>query len=1254
MDSTLASVHLLLLVQECPPLVRYIVQEMHHAVSVSTVTGVEGSSPLERYYSCVLSRLCEDAVSRSAPAGLGLRSDRVVREVRKHLSAVRFAPQLCLELTENYLHDTEKFLSDHIPIPNAPEASALEFCLNSNWILSVLSVDQSEMLVKRLLSRLTEELLRRNESLLSSFPVVEENLGGDSKEMCHIVTDEWLPLLELAFQCLRTSCAIVCAYTFSKSSKEMFIRSPSMHLGDLTAVVDAVEVLSSTVAELLRKASASDSTIFFDRIARTCLRSVFLLRALVCAAHIVVISCFASTTNAGPERQNKSALIEMDDAPTLVLLIDNLAALVKSPFDTASYYKSNETETANAAFLYFPYYLKLAVTLDCMVLLQDTVANMLGLFPNSVLPSVTFSTLSSALQRCIPQSRSGSSLLHKRGLHLLVTDFFALPVPTVISAREEFPGDWLGILHALLKSPCSMLLMTHRSPATATTNELSSTTIRSLMLHVLRHACPPVHSHLQRVIDLWLLCSVDPRLIKSHPIPSSYKHKVVVPILPNEIAELTEPLESISFHELTNLCASSSKPEKEAVTLSVLHAATCKRGLFLDSCENQKTRFGVEDAGIISSFVSFQNLIDMATDEFQLLVIYGNQRSCSSCHTALRSAASFRAIIACYTSLKYVDLCSRARSTQFTSAFATDARSLPLRPALSLVLYAHISCAHITSILPHSFEATTSVSSMMSHLRGDSSFVSGCITATSALLVSFLELTHQAASEVVLKERIYPLVVAAVALSVPPNDLVRDASSEEQNKNEASTERKSLPERIRGYIFCCNPPQVQAAFLALSAVPLDRIVSVVVDLLRDVINAGQSLFVAHAATLEVHNDSSSIAESQVNINNIAACSVAVQTLWEGVHALLPCPSRLELATVNLLLELGQVHRPRFILSWEVLVQEPLVLFRIPLELLRQPQVFSLVCFLYRSFSVAGENAANASSRVASRQRGLQGRDSEDRRQVTEFLNLQAVIVVRMLLELWVEVNYLATSQVRKGGERKELFGDTLKLDNYVRDAVNVVGSGICSMVTTLVNENSNVVGALLYYGVTQWTAFRLLASAGENVIDSIAEHTYTALTLSLKSEFSSPLSAIPIALECWLWHVIFLLKVQRMQPQCFSTYNNVGNRWICTLAESLKIFFNKTTYYSWWLVLPLVGNNNVYAMDQSHSLGTICLDLLLVLGMKYPSETLKITHYLTTTSLPPTHIFVGLQDELVTIRDDVCRNYSSDVRASGKRMRSEL
>ena len=194
--------------------------------------------------------------------------------------------------------------------------------------------------------------------------------------------------------------------------------------------------------------------------------------------------------------------------------------------------------------------------------------------------------------------------------------------------------------------------------------------------------------------------------------------------------------------------------------------------------------------------------------------------------------------------------------------------------------------------------------------------------------------------------------------------------------------------------------------------------------------------------------------------------MAVQTLWEGVHALLPCPSRLELATVNLLLELGQVHRPRFILSWEVLVQEPLVLFRIPLELLRQPQVFSLVCFLYRSFSVAGENAANASSRVASRQRGLQGRDSEDRRQVTEFLNLQAVIVVRTLLELWVEVNYLATSQVRKGGERKELFGDTLKLDNYVRDAVNVVGSGICSMVTTLVNENSNVVGALLYYGVT--------------------------------------------------------------------------------------------------------------------------------------------------------------------------------------------
>jgi hypothetical protein len=303
--------------------------------------------------------------------------------------------------------------------------------------------------------------------------------------------------------------------------------------------------------------------------------------------------------------------------------------------------------------------------------------------------------------------------------------------------------------------------------------------------------------------------------------------------------------------------------------------------------------------------------------------------------------------------------------------------------------------------------------------------------------------------------------------------------------------------------------------------------------------------------------------------------------------------------------------------------------------------------MHRSLSVAAESAARES---LVRRQLMRGTGAEEGSRVSrEFLGLQAVIAVRALLEIWAEVTRLAAEHAEGAAACEQEDAGAMRAQEELRDSLACMGSGVCDMIASLTRGRPTLLGAVLHCGVPHWTSFRLLASSSSGVVEGIARHTHQVLALSLSSELASPLSSSSSALETWLWHVTFLLKVQLMQPQvqvqvqALSSADNAANRWICTLAESLFSFFKKSAHYTWWSVLPMVGAESESGAAESPclslSLGRACLDLLHMLAQRFPAEALKIIGLLVAADLPASHLCAPapMRDRLYALQAAIYR-----------------
>ena len=137
------------------------------------------------------------------------------------------------------------------------------------------------------------------------------------------------------------------------------------------------------------------------------------------------------------------------------------------------------------------------------------------------------------------------------------------------------------------------------------------------------------------------------------------------------------------------------------------------------------------------------------------------------------------------------------------------------------------------------------------------------------------------------------------------------------------------------------------------------------------------------------------------------------TVWCALHDCHACPQQLELLTLSILVRGDQsASCPKLFTSYEQLIQEPLVLFSLPLRILSNLFPLRLVIFITRGALIA--SAGSVKRALAIRHRVAQSflAASMQHRSTTEaslylhkdtFLHLQNVLAVRLVLSLWQEL-----------------------------------------------------------------------------------------------------------------------------------------------------------------------------------------------------------------------------------------------------------
>lgn len=257
-------------------------------------------------------------------------------------------------------------------------------------------------------------------------------------------------------------------------------------------------------------------------------------------------------------------------------------------------------------------------------------------------------------------------------------------------------------------------------------------------------------------------------------------------------------------------------------------------------------------------------------------------------------------------------------------------------------------------------------------------------------------------------------------------------------------------------------------------------------------------------------------------------------IWTTLHNSHPSPQYLELLTLNnLLSSIDYKFTPSTFTSYEQLIEEPLILFRLPLEMLKNLFVLRLVLFITESALSASRCAVRLAldikHKVAESFLNAHFRD----RSVTEaalylheqtYLDLQDLMAARLLLGLWDE--WCSDDEVnskRGGSDGHGAMGDdvngevrkaerTKEVEQNDEIRKNWNGDGclverrliIISLLTVVTVDNPQVLELLLSRQITP-QSFELLLSCNPSLASNMAHcliHSIQSTTSSLNTLLS--------------------------------------------------------------------------------------------------------------------------------------------------------
>ena len=479
-DSPLAITHLKNIVMACPALVEPIISDMYDTVQSHAVLGnglLSSSddenkpkllsfdekentvtSPLERYFSCLLWQLCYD-------------NNTLAKLIRRKLSFLKFSPELCLRITETHIGDAMDYISSHIPYPSLQNESAVT--LNSHWLVSALSLERCMQLSQGLSRDFVKNLINMQKEIR------QDRLSSDhcslqlsEQDVC-VTVRRWSELVRHASQYFRVTGVLVAStsvdlisnkHSSNQETAEETERLMSLLSAEiLTPVYTAIQDLSDTSTDLVSQMCTKYGTVAslpdqMKKLLSMSLRSLFHIRTLAFIMHLMHFAYCSSVecsraklkqntqqnVSIGQSLASTPLQLDADREASLKHVLEHMARLLISPINSIIHqsFKDSKGEVwdAYSRFLYFPFYIKACISMECMPPLQKVANSFLGLHKETCLPIQTHSHLLICFKHCLPQCPSISPVLLQRDLQLLVSEYFLLPDPCEICAETEYPG----------------------------------------------------------------------------------------------------------------------------------------------------------------------------------------------------------------------------------------------------------------------------------------------------------------------------------------------------------------------------------------------------------------------------------------------------------------------------------------------------------------------------------------------------------------------------------------------------------------------------------------------------------------------------------------------------------------------------------------------------------------------------------------------------------------------------------------------
>lgn len=786
--------------------------------------------------------------------------------------------------------------------------------------------------------------------------------------------------------------------------------------------------------------------------------------------------------------------------------------------------------------------------------------------------------------------------------------FQGLIIPEIISSSYEFPGDWMFIVQILMR--CHLLTTTRvidnnkeaaNGPGGTSSDESlevpsDKISLRHLMNIIMQRVSFPPHSLLLEVLDTWLDVTVNgtgsddgsggqmaPPIMTDMVSGSTSSSSAngssrdSIPFLPSEIRELTSTLQgfvSPALMRLYRLLQDQESNMRQSMP-SVDSIITSYGSIDLSTTFRTATALS-SDAGEAPLMTDSELLAlsrsDMNGDSKPAqcgIVEFSDQLAESLSEFG---SQAFRAAVACYVSLRYQRTCLRSARAGYTCVFFCEPHDLPVKRCISTFIIA-------VRFLSGNYGQSVSLP-----------YPSRC---ADKFLSSFINLLKKCCPEVLLRERLTGLLACYQYIDLLPE-------SSPQVTGTTATRQIVTTDELLDILKYPSQESIAVKLLMQSSINVTRechtVVNAVLTILRTAINQMQK----------------DISDKET----FSTLSRSLFGLWKMLHALHPRASLLELDTFNCLLELGDVRRPRGISSYAILVQEPILLFRLPVRLLRIPLIMQIALFIFRSLLVASRVDAN--ERLQTIQLKAQGGvvtgnsrsllAAHTQIDNSEYSTLQEVICIRLLFELW---NSICSKKQQ---------------DAFICFDIAELGHVIVSQLTIMLSENVPLLDVLLFYGIRYWSCFVLLSQSEcilSAVVNSLLQFMSTAVEHISKADAPSPLWS-PKYVELLLLHISFLLR---------STASGNPSRELMHAVdfavEGFYRYVKKSSKQACWK----------QPASQS-SLGHLLCEILQILGAEHPQVSLRIIFCFTKPDLvqscPSTSVLVDMQNRLENLKGKIC------------------